>query len=137
QKFYSGLEDLYVDWSNYLSAIYLEKNSTKDLGEILSQINLKKTDLLIDEVKCNNLTSQIETAASKLIFDIRIDNEIKAFIDTLISKQKEVGADIQDNELNAIAILSKISFEKQNALNFFEALPPSVIISTSAENSIV
>ncbi len=152
QNFYSGLEHLYIDWSNYLSRLFLEGSSANnDLNKFLEQIESKTEALKYEERYCGQLAEKIDIITAGLEHQIKNNQNIGSVIDRLLNKTEDIKAAANTylpvfngnsdepalkKELKDVT-LSKIIIERKNELNFYEALPPTVIISTSGKNSLI
>lgn len=149
--FHSDLENAYIDWSNYLSKLFLEKSADNELNTFLQQIGSNIDALQYREVYCGQLAGKIDQAVAGLEHQIRNNPHIEAVIDNLISKIDDLQA-VSDkywsgsnrgwDELTLKkelknAAFSKITIERKNKLNFYEALPPTVIISASDKNPLI
>ncbi|WP_294220665.1 hypothetical protein [uncultured Chryseobacterium sp.] len=149
--FYSDLESAYIDWSNYLSDVFLERSAGNRVNGYLAQIEAKIETLQYTEMYCRQLADRIHITTEELQYRIKTSKDIELVIDKLIRRIEDLKAaslkylpSLHENsdeltikkELRHLA-LSKITIEKKNTHNFYEALPPTVIVSTSGKNALV
>jgi len=151
QHFCSDLESLYIDWSNYLSKLFVNRAQDSRLSELLEQIEARTEDLTYEETHCNQLADQVNRSAEGLGYRIKSSREIETVIDKLISRIEDLKAAALKNipslpggtdemtlkKALKDTVLSKITLERKNELNFYEALPPTVIVSSSGKNPLV
>jgi len=151
QNLYSGLEHLHIDWSKYLSNVFLEKSPNNELTKCLEKIESKIELSKYEELHCAQLAKKINITTDDLTYQIRNNQSIEKIINQLIEKiedlktvankyLKESNPDTDEPALRRKLydlVLSKITIERKTGLNFYEALPPSVIISTSNKNSLI
>lgn len=151
QHFYSDLESLYIDWSNYLSKLFTGKSPDSRLNQFLERIEAKIEALTYEDAYCNQLADQINQSVEGLGYRIRSSREIGTVIDKLIDKIEDLKAAAQkyvpslpdgSDEITLKralkdTVLSKITVERKNELSFYEALPPTVIVSASGKNALL
>ncbi len=149
--FYSDLECAYIDWSNYLSEVFVERSADNRANGFLAQIEAKIETLRYKEIYCRQLAEKINITTEELQYRIKGSRDIEAVINKQIRRIEDLKAvclkhlpsmyedyDEQSvkKELKNLAF-SKVTVEKKNELSFYEALPPTVIVSTSDKNTLI
>ncbi|MCX8526460.1 hypothetical protein OF897_21310 [Chryseobacterium formosus] len=138
-RLHTKIESLYLHWSTYLNALFINKNKNinkfkNDLALLISQINIVKTKLKNAEANVANL---------QRLFSEKISNYYSQYRDYAIIKflfkAQHSGDDISRNDLNILLNLrykTKIVLSKKSRTDYYNALPPTVIISSPKNNNI-
>jgi hypothetical protein len=150
-NFYSDLESLYIDWSGYLSQLFVNKSPDSRLSEFLQKIEAKTEALTYEDAYCSQLSDQVNRSVEGLGYRIKSSRKIGTVIDKLISRIEDLKAialkylpslpEVSDENALKTAlkntVLSKITIGVKNELHFYEALPPTVIVSAPGKNALV
>lgn len=133
--FYSELENLYNQWSNYQNALFVDKTDSQKLANEFDWIKNNVATLNATDYQLTNLKLEIETKSTQLLYEAKsiILKDEKKFIDTINEYNKDRSAENQI-EISTSEILDKISIAKKSTLDFYEPLAPSVIISAPKDD---
>ncbi|PAM95150.1 hypothetical protein B4N84_07665 [Flavobacterium sp. IR1] len=139
--FYSQLESLYLDWSNYLQELYVENKNQRNINDDLSSLKAKYETLIRFKNQLELEYNQILSQKINIEYIVKSSNneliEEKACLVLGIEKENDK-IDNQDTKIEdavneVIAALKDIQLERGNNINFEHVLPPSVVISSSKE----
>lgn len=138
-RLHTKIESLYLHWSTYLSALFLNKNKNinklkDDLKLLISQINILKEKLKKAETNVTNL---------QRLFSEKISNYYKKYCDYAVIKfliKAQYSDDAVDQkELQTLLnqrYKTKIALAKKSRTDYYNALPPSIIISSQKKNTV-
>lgn len=138
-RLHTKIESLYLHWSTYLSALFLNKNKNinklkDDLKLLISQINILKEKLKKSEINVANL---------QRLFSDKISGYYRkysdfAIIKFLVKAQHSHDAVDQKELQNLLNQRHKtqIILSKKSRTDYYNALPPSIIISSSKKDTI-
>ncbi|MDO3425810.1 hypothetical protein QWT87_12990 [Chryseobacterium sp. APV1] len=133
------IESLYLHWSTYLNALFLSKDKNinklkEDLKLLISQISILKEKLRNTKDKALN---------AKDLFSGKISEHYTRYRDyaliKFLLKAKQTGETINEKELRNLLhqrYKTRMILSKKNRTDYYEPLPPSVIISSPKKNSI-
>lgn len=140
------LESLYIHWSTYLNALFVNKN--KNINKIKSDLKLLISQIKKLKARVGTFESKLETSKEEF------ENKLKGyyqkyltfqFVNAILKISKkgvtEEGKSeiiLKIKELYNKKIDSELNLSQISKTDYYESLPPSVIISTenSKENSI-
>lgn len=135
----SKIESLYLHWSTYLSALFLTKDKNinrlkEDLKLLISQINILKKKLKNTENRIGNL---------EVLFSEKISGYYSKYLDYTIiiflMKAKQSDDPVDQKELQILLdrrYKTKIILSKKSRTDYYNPLPPTIIISSPKNNNI-
>ncbi|MGO4710374.1 coiled-coil domain-containing protein, partial [Chryseobacterium sp. 2TAF14] len=138
-RLHTKIESLYLHWSAYLGALFLNKNRNinklkDDLALLISQINILKK-------KIKNAEANV--AKLQLLFSEKISGYYKKYRDyaivNFLVKAQHSGDAVSQKELQKLLDLrykTQIILSKKSRTDYYNALPPSIIISSPKKNTI-
>jgi len=138
-RLHAKIESLYLHWSTYLSALFLNeaKNINKlkeDLKLLISQINILKEKLDNTENSITNLQD---------LFSEKISGYYIKYCDyaiiTFLMKAQQSGDPVDQKEFRILLhkrYETKIVLSKKSRTDYYNPLPPSIIISSPKKNNI-
>lgn len=131
-RFYSLLESLFIDWSNYLKELYVENKEQRNINEDLSSLKAKCETLITFKNQLESEYNQILSQKINIEYSVKSSNNelIKEKACWVLGIEKE-SAKIEDAVNEVVAALKDIQLERVNDINFEHVLPPSVVISSS------
>lgn len=133
QKFYSELEHLYNQWSNYQNVLFVERTSSKELAKNLSWIQNKVAFLNLTDCQLNNQKIEIDKLSTQLLYLSKSKVKESEILNIVSEYNKGKSTDNQI-KISLSDILNKITIVKKSTLDFYEALAPTVIISAPKDN---
>ncbi len=138
-RLHTKIESLYLHWSTYLSALFINKNKNinklkDDLQLLISQINILKVKLK----KAEDTVAKLELSFSEKISDYYRKYCDYAIIKFLVRVSHSGDAAYQQ-ELQVLLnqrYKTKIVLSKKSRTDYYNALPPSIIISSQKKNTV-
>lgn len=135
QTFYSQLENLYNQWSNYQNALFVNRTTSQELTNDLSWIQNNVTTLNSNDYQLNNLKLDIDKLYTQLLYlsKSKVKEKERELLNIVIEFNKERFVENQIS-ISVSEIVDKITITKKSTLDFYEPLAPSVIISAPKDD---